>query len=52
MVAERARRVEISGIRRMFETAPPAAINLGLGEPDFDPPPRSWRRSARPYVTA
>jgi aspartate aminotransferase len=39
MVAERARRVEISGIRRMFEAAPPGAINLGLGEPDFDPPP-------------
>ncbi|MCI4364480.1 MAG: pyridoxal phosphate-dependent aminotransferase [Thermoplasmata archaeon] len=39
MVAERARRVEISGIRRMFESAPPNSINLGLGEPDFDPPP-------------
>ncbi len=39
MVAERTRRVEISGIRRMFEAAPPNAINLGLGEPDFDPPP-------------
>jgi aspartate aminotransferase len=23
----------------MFEGAPPNAINLGLGEPDFDPPP-------------
>jgi aspartate aminotransferase len=30
--------VEISGIRKMFEAAPPNAINLGLGEPDFDPP--------------
>ncbi len=38
MVAERVRRVELSGIRRMFENAPPSAINLGLGEPDFDPP--------------
>jgi aspartate aminotransferase len=38
MVAERARRVEISGIRRMFESAPPNSINLGLGEPDFEPP--------------
>jgi aspartate aminotransferase len=38
MVAERARRVEISGIRRMFDGAPPGAINLGLGEPDFNPP--------------
>ncbi|HUI38407.1 MAG TPA: aminotransferase class I/II-fold pyridoxal phosphate-dependent enzyme, partial [Thermoplasmata archaeon] len=38
MVAQRARGVEISGIRRMFEGAPAGAINLGLGEPDFDPP--------------
>ena len=38
MVAERARRVEISGIRKMFEAAPPNAVNLGLGEPDFNPP--------------
>jgi aspartate aminotransferase len=39
MVAQRAREVEISGIRKMFESAPPRSINLGLGEPDFDPPP-------------
>ncbi len=39
MVAELTRRVELSGIRRMFEAAPPGAVNLGLGEPDFDPPP-------------
>ncbi len=39
MVAERVHRVEVSGIRRMFEGAPPDAVNLGLGEPDFDPPP-------------
>ncbi|HLN50873.1 MAG: pyridoxal phosphate-dependent aminotransferase [Thermoplasmata archaeon] len=38
MVAQRAREVEISGIRKMFENAPPDSINLGLGEPDFDPP--------------
>jgi aspartate aminotransferase len=38
MVAQRVRTVEISGIRRMFEAAPPDAINLGLGEPDFEPP--------------
>ncbi len=38
MVAQRAREVEISGIRKMFEAAPPNSINLGLGEPDFDPP--------------
>jgi aspartate aminotransferase len=39
MVARRAHEVEISGIRKMFESAPPRSINLGLGEPDFDPPP-------------
>ncbi|HEV2428632.1 MAG TPA: aminotransferase class I/II-fold pyridoxal phosphate-dependent enzyme [Thermoplasmata archaeon] len=38
MVAQRAHDVEISGIRKMFEGAPASAINLGLGEPDFDPP--------------
>ena len=39
VVAQRVRQVEISGIRKMFEAAPPNAINLGLGEPDFEPPP-------------
>ncbi|HXW67191.1 MAG TPA: aminotransferase class I/II-fold pyridoxal phosphate-dependent enzyme [Thermoplasmata archaeon] len=39
MVARRVRSVEISGIRKMFEAAPRNAINLGLGEPDFEPPP-------------
>ncbi len=38
MVARRVGEVEISGIRRMFEAARPDCINLGLGEPDFDPP--------------
>ncbi|HZY92598.1 MAG TPA: pyridoxal phosphate-dependent aminotransferase [Thermoplasmata archaeon] len=38
MVAQRAREVEISGIRKMFEAAPPSAINMGLGEPDCEPP--------------
>jgi len=38
MVAHRVHTVEISGIRKMFEAAPPNAINLGLGEPDFEPP--------------
>ena len=38
VVAQRAREVEISGIRKMFEAAPPNSINLGLGEPDFEPP--------------
>jgi aspartate aminotransferase len=50
MVAQRARDVEISGIRKMFEAAPPHSINLGLGEPDFDPPPavvEAFCRAAR-----
>jgi aspartate aminotransferase len=38
MVSQRVRDIEISGIRKMFESAPPNSINLGLGEPDFDPP--------------
>jgi aspartate aminotransferase len=38
VVAERTRQVEISGIRKMFEAAPPNSVNLGLGEPDFEPP--------------
>ena len=40
MFASRAGHVEVSGIRKMFESAPPGAINLGLGEPDMQPPPR------------
>jgi aspartate aminotransferase len=38
VVAQRLNEIEISGIRRMFEAAPPGAVNLGLGEPDFEPP--------------
>ncbi len=38
MFASRATSIEVSGIRKMFEGAPPSAINLGLGEPDFQPP--------------
>ena len=38
MVAQRARELQISGIRKMFDAARPDAINLGLGVPDFDPP--------------
>ena len=38
MVAQRAHDVAISGIRKMFESAPPNAVNMGLGEPDFEPP--------------
>lgn len=38
VVAQRVGEIEISGIRRMFEAAPSGAVNLGLGEPDFEPP--------------
>lgn len=30
--------IEISGIRKCFEGAGPDAVNLGLGQPDFDTP--------------
>jgi aspartate aminotransferase len=30
--------IEISGIRKCFEGAAPGAVNLGLGQPDFDTP--------------
>lgn len=36
--SQRVKGIDISGIRRMFEAAPPEAINLGLGQPDFDTP--------------
>jgi aspartate aminotransferase len=36
--AERCLGIEISGIRRLFESAGPDSINLGLGQPDFDTP--------------
>lgn len=36
--ARRTDRINISGIRRVFEAASEDAINLGLGEPDFDTP--------------
>jgi len=35
--ASRAKRLQISGIRKMFEMAGPDSINLGLGELDFQP---------------
>lgn len=38
MVAQRAREATVSGIRRMFDAARPDSVNLGLGEPDYQPP--------------
>ena len=36
--AKRVQAIDISGIRKMFEGAGPDAINMGLGQPDFDTP--------------
>ncbi len=38
MFSDRVKSIEISGIRKMFEGAGPNAINLGIGQPDFDTP--------------
>lgn len=38
MFSERVISIDISGIRKMFEGAGKDAINLGLGQPDFDTP--------------
>lgn len=36
--ASRVKAIDISGIRKMFESAAPGSINMGLGQPDFDTP--------------
>ena len=36
--AKRVTSIDIYGIRKMFEAAGPNAINMGLGQPDFDTP--------------
>lgn len=36
--AKRTSTIELSQIRKMFEVTNPTAINLGIGEPDFDVP--------------
>lgn len=38
MFPERVSSLKMSGIRKLFEAAPLGAINLGLGEPDIQPP--------------
>jgi len=37
-VSKRINDIPMSGIRKMFDLAGPNSINLGLGEPDLDPP--------------
>lgn len=36
--AGRVEKIDISGIRKIFEGAGPGAVNMGLGQPDFDTP--------------
>lgn len=43
MFPERVSSLKVSGIRKLFEAAPPGSINLGLGEPDMQPPPEMIR---------
>ena len=38
MFPERVASLKFSGIRKLFESAPEGAINMGLGEPDIQPP--------------
>jgi len=38
MFPNRVESLRFSGIRKLFEAAPSGAINLGLGEPDMQPP--------------
>ncbi len=48
-VSENLDEVELTGIRRFFEAASrfPDAINLGIGEPDLDPPAELIEAAAR-----
>ncbi len=39
LVARRLLGIEMSGIRKMFELAGTDSVNMGLGEPDFEPSP-------------
>ncbi len=40
MFSKRVQSIELSGIRKIFDMAQGDVINLGLGEPDFQPPAR------------
>ena len=40
-ISRRLESIPMSGIRKMFDLAKPDSINLGLGEPDMDPPKRA-----------
>jgi aspartate/methionine/tyrosine aminotransferase len=45
--AERIRNVKKSATRRLYDSAPPGSINLGLGEPDFSTPDIVRREAVR-----
>ena len=45
--AERLRNVRKSATRRLYDSAPPGSINLGLGEPDFQTPDVVRREAIR-----
>ncbi|MFP3871444.1 MAG: pyridoxal phosphate-dependent aminotransferase [Candidatus Natronoplasma sp.] len=38
MISKRVKRIELSGIRKLFEMADADTINMGIGQPDFQPP--------------
>ncbi len=38
MISKRVKNIELSGIRKLFEMADERTINLGIGQPDFQPP--------------
>ena len=46
-VSDRLQSVPMSGIRKMFDLAKPDSINLGLGEPDLEPPAEAIRAMAK-----
>ena len=48
--ASRLNSIELSLIRKMFEVTNPNAINLGIGEPDFNVPENIKEAMQRPYI--
>lgn len=45
-ISRRLESIPMSGIRKMFDLARPDSINLGLGEPDLDPPKEAMEAMA------
>jgi len=41
MFSSRMNGIQLSGLRKMFELVRSDSVNLGLGEPDFQPPPEA-----------